>query len=356
VGDDRPGSNEVEIAHLALAPTNVYPLLETALRGAAGRGVDEHQRVVSELWAHFARVSADNPSAWSRVAYSPEEIRTVGPDNRMVCFPYPKLMCANIDVDQAAAVLLTSYEAARDAGVADERMVFLLAGADAHDHWFVTQRESLAAAPAIGIAAHAALDAASLGLDDVARFDLYSCFPAAVELALASIGLAGPPRDRRPLTVTGGLGFAGGPVSNYTTHALARMAAALREDPGAVGLVTALGWYATKHSVGVWSSAPASGGCTRVDPAETQRAVERLPARVPAGAFDGTMRVEASAVVHARDGAPEVAILAGLVPDGRRALANSRDPDVLVSLTREPWEGRDVAVRSADGTNELVAP
>jgi acetyl-CoA C-acetyltransferase len=356
VGDDRPGSNDVEIAHLALAPTNVYPLLETALRGAAGRGVDEHQRVVSELWAHFARVSADNPSAWSRVAYSPEEIRTVGPDNRMVCFPYPKRMCANIDVDQAAAVLLTSYEAARDAGVADERMVFLLAGADAHEHWFVTQRASLAEAPAIGIAVRAALDAASLGLDDIARFDLYSCFPAAVELALASIGLAGPPDDGRPLTVTGGLGFAGGPVSNYTTHALARMAAALREDPGAVGLVTALGWYATKHSVGVWSSAPASGGYTRVDPAETQRAVERLPARVPAGAFDGTMRVEASAVVHARDGAPEVAILAGLVPDGRRALANSRDPDVLVSLTREPWEGRDVAVRSGDGTNELVAP
>jgi acetyl-CoA C-acetyltransferase len=356
IGDDRPGSSDVEIAHLALAPTNVYPLLETALRGAAGRGVEEHQRAVSELWAHFARVSADNPSAWSRVAYSPEEIRTVGNDNRMVCFPYPKRMCANIDVDQAAAVLLASYEAARDAGVPDDRMVFLHAGADAHDHWFVTQRHALAEAPAIGIAVRAALGAASLGLDDVARFDLYSCFPAAVELALESIGLPGPPDDRRPLTVTGGLGFAGGPVSNYTTHALARMAAALREDPGSAGLVTALGWYATKHSVGVWSSTPPPRGFARVDPADTQRTVDALPSRTPTGAFDGTMRVEASAVVHTRDGVPEVAIIAGLTADGRRALANTRDPDVLVALTREPWEGREVAVRSADGTNHVVAP
>ena len=78
-----------------------------------------------------------------------EEIRTVSPDNRMVSFPYPKRMCANIDVDQAAALLLCSYEAARDAGVPDDRMVFLHAGAEAHDHWFFTERWSLADSPAI---------------------------------------------------------------------------------------------------------------------------------------------------------------------------------------------------------------
>src|SRR5206468_1855371 len=141
--------------------------------------------------------------------------------------PYTKRMCANIDVDQGAAVLLCSYAAARAAGVPDEQLVFLHAGADASDHWFVTERPALGRSIAIGAAVHDALGAAGLGVDDVARFDLYSCFPSAVELALDSIGIAGPAAgDARPLTVTGGLCFAGGPVNNYSTHGLAAMATA----------------------------------------------------------------------------------------------------------------------------------
>ena len=112
IGDGRPGASDYESAHFAMAPPLVYPLFETALRHAAGRTVDDHQRHVSELWARFSAVAAGNPNAWSRTAYSAEEIRTVSPDNRMVVFPYTKRMCANIDVDQGAALLLCSYEAA----------------------------------------------------------------------------------------------------------------------------------------------------------------------------------------------------------------------------------------------------
>ena len=140
IGDARPGASEYEAAHFAVAPTMVYPLFETALRHAAGRSIDEHQCHVSELWARFSAVAAENPNAWSRTAYSAEEIRSVSPDNRMVCFPYPKRMCANIDVDQAAALLLCSFETARAAGIPDDRMVFLHAAAEVHDHYFFSER------------------------------------------------------------------------------------------------------------------------------------------------------------------------------------------------------------------------
>src|SRR5262249_20699176 len=152
----------------------------------------EHQREVSELWAGFAAVAAENPYAWSRVAFSPEDIRTPARDNRVVTFPYLKRMCANIDVDQAAALLLCSYDVARDHGVPDDRLVFPLAGADAHDHFFFSERETLSASPAIAAAGRAALESAGYGIDDVARFDLYSCFPSAVEIALGALGLRGP--------------------------------------------------------------------------------------------------------------------------------------------------------------------
>ncbi len=246
IGDTRPGSSDYEMAHTAIAPPLVYPLFETALRAANGRTVDAHQRHVSEVWSRFAAVAAENPNAWSRTAYSPADIRTVSPDNRMVCFPYPKRMCANIDVDQAAALILCSYETARAAGVPDDRVVFLHSAAEAHDHYFFTERWSLAESPAIAAAVGDTLAAAAVDTDAVARFDLYSCFPSAVQVATRAIGLADD--DPRPLTVTGGLGFAGGPVNNYPTHAIARMVEVLRTDPGSFGCTTALGWYITKHA------------------------------------------------------------------------------------------------------------
>src|SRR5262249_34389428 len=161
------------------------------------------------------------------------------------------------------------------AGIPDENLVFPQTGADAHDHYFFTERASLAESTAIGIAGRAALDAAGIGLDDVARFDLYSCFPSAVEMALDSLGLAGPVGgDDGRWPVPGGLGSAGGPGTTSPTHAIAGVVDACRRDQGSHALVTALGWYATKHSVGIYSSTPPVDGFRAVDPAETQRAVD----------------------------------------------------------------------------------
>ncbi len=355
VGDPRPGSSQYEMAHLALAPTQVYPLFETALRHAAGRSIDDHQVVISELWAAFAAIAADNPHAWSRTAYRADEIRTPTPDNRMVTFPYPKRMCANIDVDQAAAVVLCSYEAARDAGVAADRMVFPLSGADAHDHYFFSERWSLAESPAIAAAGNAALAAAGVGIDDIARFDLYSCFPSAVQMALRALDLAGPADgDSRPLTVTGGLAYAGGPGNDYVTHSIAAMVDACRNDPGSIGLVTALGWYVTKHSVGLYSSRPPET-FVAADRGPLQAGIDAMPAREVAGSYAGAATLEATSVAFERDGTPGHAIVAALTPDGRRVLATTRDRDAMHSMTETAWEGRGVTI-STDGDTNVLEP
>ena len=352
IGDGRPGASEYEAAHSALAPTMVYPLFETALRHTAGRTIDEHQRHVSKLWARFAAVAADNPNAWSRTAYTPEDIRTVTPDNRMVCFPYPKRMCANIDVDQAAAIILCSYDAAQAAGIPDDRMVFLHAAAETHDHHFFSERDTLAESPGIEVAVTDAIAAAGITLDDIAHFDLYSCFPAAVQVATRSLHLADD--DPRPLTVTGGLGFAGGPVNNYPTHAIARMVEVLRADPAAYGCTTALGWYISKHAAGIWSASPPEHGFQRVDPAASQARVDARPRRETAGLVDGEVTLEATSVAFERDGTPSLGILTALTDDGRRALANSRDPDLLHALTTEAHEGTTIKLVNDGATNSVA--
>jgi acetyl-CoA C-acetyltransferase len=351
IGDGRPGASDYEAAHSALAPTMVYPLFETALRHAAGRTIDEHQRHVSELWARFAAVAAGNPNAWSRTAYSPEEIRSVSPENRMVCFPYPKLMCANIDVDQAAALILCSYESARAAGVPDDRMVFLHAAAETHDHYFFSERDTLTESPGIDVAVHDAVDAAGIAHDDITHFDLYSCFPAAVQVAKRSLHLSD--NDPRPLTVTGGLGFAGGPVNNYPAHAIARMVEVLRTDPTGFGCTTALGWYISKHATGIWSASPPVHGFRRADKTASQARVDARPRREPAGLIDAQVTLEATAVAFERDGSPSLGIVTGLTADGRRAIANTRDPDLLQAVTTETREGDTMRLENDGSTNTV---
>jgi acetyl-CoA C-acetyltransferase len=355
VGDDQPGSSDDEAAHQAAIPTQVYPLFESALRAAAGRSLDEHRRVVSELWARFAAVAGTRPAAWSSKAWSAEEIRTPGPGNRMVTYPYTKLMCANIYTDQSAALLLCSPEAARAAGVPDDRLVHLHAGADGADRRLVTERGSLAESPGLRAVAADALAGAGVGVDDIARFDLYSCFPSAVQMAMKELGLAGPAGgDDRPLTQTGGLSFFGGPGNNYVTHSVGAMVDACRADPGSLGLVTGVGYYLTKHSAGVYSTRPPERGFVRVDPTATKAEVDATPGRGPAGAYAGPATVEATAVQYDREGNPALGVLATLTPDGRRALANTTDPSALASLVTEEWAGRSVAL-TTDGTVNRLA-
>ena len=260
-----------------ILPVHAYPLFENALRAANGWTLQEHRARIGALWSRFSEVAAGNPHAWIRTARTPDEIVTPGPGNRMVSFPYPKLCTANMQVDQGAAFIVCSVAAARAAGVPEERWVFPLAGADANDHWFISERPELHRSPAIRLAGAAALEQAGLGIDDIAFVDLYSCFPVVVQMAAGELGLALDDPDR-PLTLTGGLTFGGGPGNNYTSHGIAQAVGALRRAPDSAALVSGLGWYATKHSLGVYAVAPT--GPRRRGPfawENVQPAVDALP-------------------------------------------------------------------------------
>ena len=350
-GDDRPGASDLEMRRGVLLPVHAYPLFENALRAANGWTLAEHAQRIGSLWSRFSEVAAANPWAWIRTARSAHDIVTAGPENRMISFPYPKLCTANLQVDQGAAYIVCSAEAARAAGVPAERWVFPLAGADAHDHWFISERAELHRSPAIRLAGRAALELAGIGIDDVAHVDLYSCFPVAVQMAAAELGLA-VDDPARPLTLTGGLTFGGGPGNNYTSHGIARAVGALREAPGAAALVTALGWYATKHSVGVYATRPPAHGGTPFAWRDVQPEVDALPRCRVDGEGRGPVRVETYTVTFDRDGAAERGILACRMPGGARAWGNVADPDQLALLCAEEGVGR-TGVLGADGTLSL---
>ncbi len=338
-------NHPAEVARHLYMPTQVYPLFEQALRHRAGRSVDEHLVHVGDLWAGFAGVAAENPHAWIRDGLSAEQIRTPGPTNRWVTWPYTKVMNANNAVEQSAGLIVCSAERAAALGVPRDRWVFPQAGTQAHDTYAVSHRPDLASSGAIRLAARELFTLAGHGVDDLVHVDLYSCFPSAVQIAAHEIGLG----LDRPLTVTGGLSFAGGPWNNYVTHSIATMAGLLRAEPGALGLVTANGGYVTKHALGLYSTEPPAGGFRWAD---VQEAVDALPTRELCETVDdgvgGAVTVEAWVVVHDRDGEPERVLAATLLDDGRRAWAYS-DDDATVAEMRSGAEqiGRHVKVDAA---------
>lgn len=343
--DDVALSAPGEQARGIVMPVQVYPLFEQAHRIGLGRGLDEHLDVASSLWARFSEVAAVNPHAWIQRSYTAEEIRTATPENRMIGFPYTKLMNSNNAVEQGAGVILCSAERAEALGVPRDRWVFPHSGTDAHDHYFVSEREHIGRSPAMRVAGRAALDLAGVSAGDLAHVDLYSCFPSAVEIAATELGLD----LDRPLTVTGGLSFAGGPWNNYVMHSLATMVGVLRDDPGSRGLITGNGGFITKHAFGVYSTEPPAQPFRHAEP---QAEIDALPRRVPCDEPDGPAEIEAWTVMHDRDGAPETAIVAGLLGDGRRAWGVSTEPGLAKALVTEDVAGRQMELRP-DGSFDL---
>jgi len=344
---DVPMAGEAELRIGLDRPSYVYPLFEESLRIASGEPIEDHLERIGQLWARFNAVAVGNPHAWIRTPMTAQEIRRPGPRNRMVSWPYTKLLNSNNMVDQGAALVLTSVEQATRLQIPAERWVYPQAGADAHDTPAIAERDELHRSPAIRIAGARALELAGLGVDDVDYVDLYSCFPSAVQVAARELGLS-VDDAARPLTVTGGLTFAGGPWSNYVMHSIATAAELLAANPGRRALITANGGYLTKHSFGVYGTEPPDEFRWE----NVQAAVDREPTRKALVEWDGVGTVEAWTTPFDREGRPEKAFVAVRTPDGARTLAVIADPAATAASVREDIGGAKVAV-AADGSATL---
>ncbi|KOS55810.1 acetyl-CoA acetyltransferase [Rhodococcus rhodochrous] len=321
-------------------PSYVYPLFEQALRISAGRSPEEHREFIGGLWSRFSKIAATNPNAWVQREYTAAEIATPSPENRMISTPYTKLLNSNNMVDQAAVLLMCSVETATRLGITRENWVFPQSGTESHDTYAIAERGALDGSPAIRIAGARALELAGIGLDDVAHVDIYSCFPSAVQVAANELGLA-LDDPGRPLTVTGGLTFGGGPWNNYVSHSIATMARRVRESPGSYGLVTANSGYLTKHAMGVYRTEPPAGGFRRLD---VQAEVVGQPTTAALVSYAGTASAESWTVVYGRDGSPERGFLAARTAAGERTLAATTDAEDLARLTEVDVAGQRVSI------------
>ena len=340
--------SDYTVAHGLLGAPAQYGLLENARRGRIGLSVPDYRRAMAELFAPFTTVAARNPFSSSPVARTVEEILTVDSGNRMICDPYPRLLVARDQVNQGAAAVLMSTAAARRLGVPEEKWVYLRGHADVVDQSLL-DRADLSYNSASILAVQEALAVAGVGIDDVATFDLYSCFPVPVFNFCDGMNLR--PDDPRGLTLTGGLPYFGGPGNSYSLHAIAETVNEMRSKPGTFGLVAANGGIMSKYSVGVYSTEAAEWSID--NSAQLCASVAARPVVPVAEHPDGTGTIETYTVRY--DWPVRTGIIVGRLDSNRnRFMAVTEDPELVALLTDSEPLGARIRVRPDDKTNRAV--
>ncbi len=335
-GDVRMPITDLEMHYDLVLPVIMYAIFENALRAHWKKSMPDHFEELSSFCANLSEIAAHNPFSWSRNVRSAEEIATVKAGNRMIAYPYTKWMCSNMTVNQAAAVLMTTLAKAEAMGIPKEKMVFLRGCGDAEDVFFVSERPQLWASPSVADAVNLALGHVHLFLDEVEYLDFYSCFPSAPRIVREMLQIS--PEDPRPLTVTGGMSCFGGAGNNYSLHAICRMVEILRQNPEAFGLVQALSWFISKHSVGIYSG---NQGKTPWLPRDPQKKIVQYPRVNVVSEATGKGVVESYVVAYDREGQPNAATVLGRDENENRFLARVRpDGGIIERMTCEEPIGR----------------
>jgi acetyl-CoA C-acetyltransferase len=344
------GACETEHIHGLSTPAYVYPMFENALRRRYGQSIDAHAQTMGRLMSRLSRVAAENPHAWFREPFTPEEIIAVSDANRNTAFPYTKRMNAMLLVNQAAALIVTSEAQAQKMGIDRSKWIYVHGYAEAHDHWHVLEREAYGFSPAIDIVGRTALAQAGMTIGEIDFFDLYSCFPVAVQVTRDMLGIA--ENDNRSLTVTGGLPYFGGPGNNYVMHSMAQMVEVLRQHPGRTGLVTGNSFYMTKHSAAVCSTRPSENVAATADLSLCQKTLDQRPKQEIDSQPSGRATVETYTVIYDQNNLPNRGIVIGKEEKGKRfAACTPPDQSLFSAMISEDFCGIRGSVISKDKVN-----
>ncbi|TNF34011.1 MAG: acetyl-CoA acetyltransferase [Gammaproteobacteria bacterium] len=334
--------SQAEAAHGLGMPVTYYSLMENALRHHEQQSLQEHREAIAGLWQRFNAVAGKNPQAWFPEPMSQEALLGGSDTNRMLAYPYAKWHTSQWNVDQAAALLLCSEQVADELGIAASQRVYPLAIAESNHMTTVSSRQQMYRSPGYALAAERALTLSGVSLGQVKHVELYSCFPVAVRIQAREIGLP----ETQALTLTGGMGFAGGPLNNFVFQSLVRMIKVLRDHPGDVGLLTAVSGMLTKQGVSLWSTQKPPHGFAYADVSGEVR--EATPLCTMVDEANGPAVIASYTVLYDKAGAPVRGVIVADLPDGRRTVAHSDDAALAQAMTGQEFCGRAVQIQAGN--------
>ena len=105
----------------------------------------------------------------------------------------------------------------------------------------------------------------------------------------------------------------------------------IEKKQGKFGMVTANGWFLTKHGAGIFSSSPFLGEWNQViDSSSFQKEIDNQEHPEFIEEANGKGTVETYTVINSREG-PTKAIIIGRLENGKRFVANTKKDDNLLN-------------------------
>jgi acetyl-CoA C-acetyltransferase len=333
-------------------PVSVYPFYEAASAAHWGQTPRAATAESGELWSRYSQTASHNPNAWLQRHVAADEITTPSPDNRLIAWPYTKLMVANPTVNMGAAVLLTSLATARAMGIAEDRLVYACGGASAEDPRDYLVRDQFFESHPQNAVLQAVMDLAGGDGRAFDAIELYSCFPCVPKMARRTLGLGA---DVQP-TVTGGLTFFGAPLNTYMTHAACAMVRKLRGG-ASLGLLYGQGGFVTKHHALVLSRQAPREALAQDTSVQAEADAHKRAAPDFVTEAKGQGSVESFTVLYGRSGEVEHGVAMLRTADGARTLARVAAQDGatlghLMNMDRSPIGSRGEIAMAADGVPE----
>ena len=241
-----------ELEALGMMAVGYYAIIESAMRHKSKRSIQDHERFLGDSYAKFSEIAAQNPHAWNQKIFTSEEIQNPSAKNQRIAYPYNKLHNSSWNVNQASALILTSEDIANKLSIPSAQRVYPLVSSETNHMIGVIQRPDITNPVGLQLAAKFLLETAAKNKVIPTLYELYSCFPVAVQLFAESLNVP----ENIDKTITGGMPFAGGPLNNYMLHATAQMLMRIRKHTNEIGLITGVSGMMTKQALAIWGKDP----------------------------------------------------------------------------------------------------
>ena len=328
---------EKELGSMAVG---YYAILESAFRAMLQNNHNDHNNYLSEIYSNYSEIASKNKDGWIDQPIDMQEIKTESRKNSRQAFPYNKYHCTSWNVNQACAIIICSEDVADKLNIPLQKRVYPLASSETNHMIATLQRPNLIEPSGMKFAADFILDICNKNNIKPHFYDLYSCFPVAVQMFAKSLKL----NDINNKTITGSMAYAGGPLNSYVLHSTAKLIEKIRKTNGS-GVITGVSGMMTKQSYALWSKNPEIEFVYK-DFTDEAKIVDQ-PIKL-SNHSNGEGKIIGYTIINKEN--TSKAIMYIDTSDNKRKLITSSDKTIIGLMEREEWVGKKIKFKA----NRLV--
>ena len=217
---------DIEKKELGMMAVGYYSIIESSLRARSSKSFNQHHEYIAKFYSEFSKIASKNDVGWIDNPIKPDEILNSSNINPEIAFPYNKFHCSSWNVNQAAGLIICSSKVADLLNIDKSIRVYLLASSENNFMIPTLLRPNLSKSYGMNLAAEFILNICKENNISEIIYDLYSCFPAAVEM----FGEALKIKNISQSSITGGMSFAGGPLNSYVLNSTVQMIRKIRSE------------------------------------------------------------------------------------------------------------------------------